>query len=82
MPVNTICVNVGIPADCSTIMSTEFAIFVPGSKCFNTLSIHGGKLMVSVINQNDGVHAVHECQAILRPQWSFPIHSEWRTKRS
>ena len=42
-------------------MSTKFAIFVPGSKCFNT-SIHCGKLMVS---QNDGVHTVREWQAIL-----------------
>ena len=50
-------------------MSTEFAVFVPGTKCSNALAVYCGKAyIVSAINNLKtmaGGHAVHERQAIL-----------------
>ena len=49
-------------------MSTEFAVFVPGTKRFSTLAIYCGKAIVSVINNlktMGGGHAVHKRQPIL-----------------
>ena len=65
---------------CSTITSTEFAIFVLDAKHFNTLAIYCGKHYNIRIHTMARGHTVHYQQAILL--MAFPIYFVWRMRRN